>query len=61
MKNKRTTTFSTYCGLAVLLKQIKEAGYSDEELSKFTFELDCDGCYYEGDTPCIVCKYDGRL
>ena len=59
MKNTNQTEFRCgYCNLSTLLKDIKVAGYSEEDYSKFEFETDYSGCYYEGDIPSIVCKYN---
>ena len=59
MKNKRNITFSCQYGkLSTLLNDIKREGYAEEDYSDFEFETDYDGCYYEGDIPTIVCKYN---
>lgn len=59
MKNKRQIEFGcSYDRLSTLLESIKAAGYSEEDYSNFEFETDYSGCYYEGDIPSIVCKYN---
>jgi hypothetical protein len=59
MKNKKQTEFSCgYTSLSSLLDSIKAAGYTEKDYSNFEFETDYSGCYYEGDTPSIVCKYN---
>jgi hypothetical protein len=58
MKNKRNTEFiCVYGKLSTLLADILREGYTEEDYSKFEFETDYGGCYYEGDHPSIVCKY----
>ena len=59
MKNEQQIEFRcSYDSLSSLLDSIKAAGYSEEDYSKFEFETDYGDCYYEGDIPSIVCKYN---
>jgi hypothetical protein len=61
MKKKTIITkkkkFSTSGNLFFLIEDIKSAGYSEEDLKDFEFTLSYGSCYYEGDSPDIICEY----
>ena len=59
MKNRKQTEFNCVYGkLSTLLADILREGYTEEDYSKFEFETDYSDCYYEGDIPSIICKYN---
>jgi hypothetical protein len=59
MKNKKQTEFRCdYGKLSSLLADILREGYTEEDYTNFEFETDYSDCYYEGDSPSIVCKYN---